>query len=87
MRITTYTRISTDEHTQPYSLEARAERLRNGSCLAPARPAVETGSALGLGRDHGIQPVGVGHAVVNALPRDLALVVDAPSPAQDPVAP
>jgi site-specific DNA recombinase len=28
MRIATYTRISTDEHTQPYSLEAQAERLR-----------------------------------------------------------
>jgi DNA invertase Pin-like site-specific DNA recombinase len=28
MRIATYTRISTVEHTQPYSLEAQAERLR-----------------------------------------------------------
>lgn len=28
MRIATYSRISTDEETQPYSLEAQAERLR-----------------------------------------------------------
>lgn len=27
MRVATYTRISTDEEHQPYSLEAQAERL------------------------------------------------------------